>query len=55
MKNQFSKSKGDVKGTWKIINKNIKNQVSYKKVIIKENGILLDQKRCPKYVYELFC
>ena len=51
---QFSKSIGDVKGTWKIINKNIKNQASSKKLIIKENGVILDQKDIPSRFMNYF-
>ena len=45
--NEFSKNKGDIKGTWKTINKNIKNQVSSHKVILKENGAIVDKNDTP--------
>ena len=45
--NEFSKNKGDIRGTWKIINKNIKKEVKSHKVVIKENGIVVNQKDLP--------
>ena len=45
--NEFSKNKGDIRGTWKIINKNIKKEVKSHKVVIKDNGIVVNQKDIP--------
>ena len=44
---EFSKNEGNIKGTWKIINSNIKKQVKSKKVIIKEDDSLVDHKDVP--------
>ena len=51
---EFTKNKGDIRGTWKIINKNIKNQVRSKKVVIKTNGVILDQKDVPYKFIDYF-
>ena len=44
---EFSKNTGDIRGTWKVINSNIKNKVKSKNVVIKENDTILDQKDVP--------
>ena len=41
--NDFFKKQGDIKGTWKIINKNIKNQVKSHEIIIEDNGLCLNK------------
>ncbi|CAL4115926.1 unnamed protein product [Meganyctiphanes norvegica] len=45
--NEFSKNKGNIKGTWEVINKNIKNKTKFNNVVIKENDHILDQKDLP--------
>ena len=45
--NEFSKNKGDIRGTWKIINKNIKNKAKSHKLVIKDNDITINQKDIP--------
>ena len=42
--NEFSNKQGDIKGTWQIINKNIKNQVRSHEIIIQDDGVRLDKK-----------
>ena len=51
---EFTKNSGNIKGTWKIINKNIKNQFKSKKLIIKENDIILNDKDVPSKFIEYF-
>ena len=51
---EFTKNEGDIRGTWKIINKNIKNQVRSKQVVIKKNGVILDQKEVPYKFIDYF-
>ena len=54
MQANSQKNYGDIRGTWKIINKNIKNQVRSKKVVIKTNGVILDQKDVPYKFIDYF-
>ena len=44
---EFSKNKGDIRGTWKIINKNIKKEAKSHKLVIKDNDIVINQKDIP--------
>ena len=54
MQANSQKNEGDIRGTWKIINKNIKNQVKSKQVVIKKNGVILDQKEVPYKFIDYF-
>ena len=45
--NEFSKNNGDIRGTWKVINNNIKNKVRSQKIHIMENDTTLDHKDVP--------
>ena len=45
--NEFSKNNGDIRGTWKVINNNIKNKVRSQKIIIMENDNTLGHKDVP--------
>ena len=45
--NEFTKSKGDIRGTWKIINNNTKKKVRSQKVVIMENDVILEHKDVP--------
>ena len=42
--NEFSKKQGDIKGTWQVINKSIKNRTKNKNIIIKDNGHIVNKK-----------
>ena len=44
---EFSDNKGNIKGTWDVINKSIKINTKFKKLVIKENDKILDQKDLP--------
>ena len=44
---EFSKNKGDIRGTWKIINNNIKKEVKSHKVVIKDNDNIVNQEDIP--------
>ena len=44
---EFTKSKGDIRGTWKIINNNIKKNVRSQNVVIMENDVILEHKDIP--------
>ena len=44
--NEFYKNKGDIKGTWEIINKNIKSKARFQNITIKENDVTLSKKNC---------
>ena len=47
-------NKGDIKGTWEIINKNIKSKARIQNIIIKENNITLSQKIVPNKFIKYF-
>ena len=44
--NEFCKSKGNIKGSWGVINKNVKSKARVNNVIIKENDVILSKKMC---------
>ena len=52
--NEFSKKEGDIKGTWQVINKSIKNRTKNKNVVIKENGHTVNKKDLPNKFIEYF-
>ena len=52
--NEFSKKEGDIKGTWQVINKSIKNRSKNKNVVIKENGHIVNKKDLPNKFIDYF-
>ena len=52
--NEFYKNKGDIKGTWEVINRNIKRKAKSSNVIIKENDVIVNQKDVPNKFINYF-
>ena len=52
--NEFYKNKGDIKGTWAVINRNIKSKTKSRNVIIKENDVIVSQKDVPNKFINYF-
>ena len=52
--NEFSKKEGDIKGTWQVINKSIKNRTKNKNIVIKENGHTVNKKDLPNKFIKYF-
>ena len=52
--NEFSKKQGNIKGTWEVINKSIKNRTKSKNIVIKENGHVVGKKDLPNKFIEYF-
>ena len=52
--NEFNKNQGDIKGTWKVINKNIKCKAKSSKIMIKENNSIISQKDVPNKFISYF-
>ena len=51
---EFHKNQGKIKGTWKIINNNIKSKARFQNIIIKENNITVSQKALPNKFIKYF-
>ena len=52
--NEFYKNKGYIKGTWEIINKNIKSKARFQNITIKENDVTLSKKTVPNKFINYF-
>ena len=52
--NEFSKKEGDIKGTWQVINKSIKNRTKNKNIVVKENEYIVNKKYLPNKFIKYF-